>query len=42
MYVYCTYITYIYCTVPLCPQVVQSYSMYDEAVNPLTPTKCTV
>ena len=31
-----------YSIVPLFPLVIELYSIYDKAVNPLTPTKCTV
>ena len=48
MYVYCmeicmncTYSMFILYT-SVCPLVVQSYTIYDETVNPLTPTKYTV
>ena len=34
----CTYSTYILYR-SVCPLVVQSYTIYDEVVNPLTPTQ---
>jgi hypothetical protein len=41
MYVYCTYSTYILYRF-VCPLVVQSYTIQDEVVTPLTPRKYTV
>jgi hypothetical protein len=40
MYMYCRYSTYVHYQ-SVSPLVVQSYTIQDEAVNPLTPRKCT-
>jgi hypothetical protein len=43
IYVYCIYSTQIYILYrSVCPRVVQSYTIEDEAVNPLTPREYTV